>query len=125
MWKRSTNPVHAMTLCRVLFLLPIVALATLVHGADFLPQSKQTIVCFGDSITAMNQYGPMMQDMINDAFPQRDILVLNRGVSGDTARGALGRVDSDIVAAKPDWVLINFGYERSAQSFSGRVHRRQ
>ena len=110
-----------MKFARLLLLIPIFALGTLIHGADFMPQSKQTIVCFGDSITAMNQYGPMMQDMINDAFPERDILVLNRGVSGDTARGALGRVEADVVAVKPDWVLINFGMndqaDRSVEQF--------
>ena len=105
----------------LLIVIPLFVLGAAAHGTDFLPQSKQTIVCLGDSITAMNQYGPMMQDIINNAFPERDILVINRGVSGDTARGALGRIEADVVAAKPDWVLINFGMNdqgnRSVEQF--------
>lgn len=104
-----------------LVLMLSLALGVTANAQDFLPQAKHRIICFGDSITAMNKYGPMMQDMINTAFPERNIVVLNRGVSGDTAAGALKRVKIDITDAKPDWVLINFGMNdqdrRSVEEF--------
>ncbi len=83
--------------------------ASATHAADFKPQAGETIVCIGDSITAMNIYAPMMQDLINQAYPARGIVVVNRGVSGDTAKGALGRLDGDLAGLEPDWVLLNFG----------------
>ena len=83
--------------------------ASAAQAADFLPQTGETIVCVGDSITAMNIYAPMLQDLINRAYPDRRIMVVNRGVSGDTAKGALGRLDGDIAGLKPGWVLLNFG----------------
>lgn len=86
-----------------------IAIAAAAQAADFLPQAGETVVCIGDSITAMNIYAPMLQDLINRSYPDRRIVVVNRGVSGDTARGALGRLDGDLAGIKPGWILLNFG----------------
>ena len=94
---------------RISRLIAGILVASSSHAADFLPQAGETIVCIGDSITAMNIYAPMLQDLINQAYPDRGIVVVNRGVSGDTAKGALGRLDSDLAGLKPGWVLLNFG----------------
>lgn len=87
----------------------VLSLAAALHALEFQPQRGDTIVCVGDSITAMNVYAPMMQDMINQSYPDHGIVVLNRGVSGDTATGALGRLDADLAGTEADWVLLNFG----------------
>ena len=42
-------------------------------------------------------------------FPRVAITVLNRGVSGETARDMLARFDRDVIAEKPDLVLWQVG----------------
>ena len=76
--------------------------------ADFLPHAKHTIVCFVDSITGVRIYGQMMQDLTDRHFPERGITVLSRIISDDRAAPALARVGRDVIAGKPDWVLIDF-----------------
>ncbi|WP_263359757.1 arylesterase [Acidicapsa ligni] len=75
---------------------------------------QKTLVCFGDSITA--GYG--LNDAVKQAYPAvlerlltakgYSYRVVNRGVSGDTTKDALARVNS-IVALHPDVVLVEFG----------------
>lgn len=73
------------------------------------PLLNGTIVCLGDSITQGGQYARMLQDLLDQGLPGRGIRVLSRGISGETAAWSMKRIDEDVVAANPDWVLINFG----------------
>lgn len=67
------------------------------------------VVLLGDSITAPGHYAQIMQNMIEKRYPNRGVRILARGANGDTARGAHRRVEQDVVAWNPAWVLINFG----------------
>jgi len=74
---------------------------------------QKTLVCFGDSITA--GYG---LDSVNQSYPSAlerllaargyHYHVVNQGVSGNTTKDAVARVNS-IVALHPDVVLVEFG----------------
>jgi len=73
---------------------------------------EKTLVCFGDSITAgygldqSNSYPSALEKLLNGrGYHYR---VLNRGVSGDTTKDAVTRVNS-VVALHPDVVLVEFG----------------
>lgn len=59
------------------------------------------VVFFGDSIT--QGWGPKMKD----SFP--GLLVANRGISGDTTRGMLIRMDQDVLSLKPSAVVMLMG----------------
>lgn len=72
-----------------------------------------TIVCFGDSIT-------------NRGYPQElaELMganVYNAGVGGNTTKGALRRLESDVLQHKPDIVVISFG-TNDARISEPRVH---
>ncbi|UOR10430.1 GDSL-type esterase/lipase family protein [Halobacillus amylolyticus] len=67
------------------------------------------LVCFGDSITAQNsgymtpRLTSILQQHLSGWF------VLNEGVSGNTTRDALARIESDVLGQEPDLVTVLFG----------------
>ena len=68
------------------------------------------IVLFGDSITAgvINGFpSPLFSRMIRDALGTYEII--NRGGIGDQARTALTRLQTDVLSANPQVVVIFFG----------------
>ena len=76
---------------------------------DFLVGARENIIVLGDSITADGRYCQIIQDLIDQQFPDRRIRVQSRGASGDTVRRALTRLEDDVVRWRPDWVIINLG----------------
>ncbi len=61
-----------------------------------------TIVCFGDSLTAMGTW----PDAIAEYFSCR---VINAGVGGNTSVEGLARFERDVAPHHPDIVIIGFG----------------
>ncbi|MDD3586838.1 MAG: SGNH/GDSL hydrolase family protein [Thermoguttaceae bacterium] len=67
-------------------------------------------VCFlGDSITHAGLFHYYLYDYYVTRFPEANITFFNRGVGGDTASGAMRRLDDDVFAEKPDIVALMFG----------------
>ena len=62
---------------------------------------QQALVFFGDSIT--QGWG----DDFGGRFP--GVKVANRGISGDTSRGLLARVDTDVLALNPRGIVLLIG----------------
>jgi acyl-CoA thioesterase-1 len=82
--------------------------ATPVNAADARP----VIACFGDSLTAgrgidpVQSYPADLQRMLDEAgYHYR---VLNEGVSGDTTKDGVERVER-VLAGKPKIVVLEFG----------------
>src|ERR1700690_2774299 len=69
--------------------------------AQHLQQDQGAVVFLGDSITQM--WG----DDLGGSFP--GMRVANRGISGDTTRGVLIRLDEDVLALHPAAVVILIG----------------
>ena len=69
--------------------------------AQRVQQDQGAVVFLGDSITQM--WG----DDLDDSFP--GMKVANRGISGDTTRGVLIRLDKDVLALHPAAVVILIG----------------
>jgi len=69
--------------------------------ATQVERDQGAVVFLGDSIT--QGWG----DTMKNAFP--GMKVANRGISGDTTRGVLIRVDEDVLALKPAGVVILIG----------------
>jgi len=69
--------------------------------AEHVQADQKALVFLGDSIT--QGWG----DQMGGAFP--GVKVANRGISGDTTRGVLIRLQEDVLALKPSGVVILLG----------------
>lgn len=78
------------------------------------------IVFFGDSITDSNRdrsdasdlgcgYVKFAANKIKLLYPEVDLTILNKGVSGDRTVDLLARVDRDVVQERPDVVVMLIG----------------
>jgi lysophospholipase L1-like esterase len=68
------------------------------------------VVCFlGDSITHGGLYHKDIADFYALRFPERKIKMVNCGIGGDTAGGALGRLDWDVLVHQPTVIAIMLG----------------
>lgn len=85
----------------------VILLAALVYGEAF--RDGETVCFLGDSITNGGRYQRMIQDYYLTRFPGRTIWFVNAGRSGDTAGGALGRLQDDVIDTKPTSVAVMFG----------------
>ena len=92
--------------------------AQLPQTAPLLSAGRQpvTIVCLGDSITGvyyhsggLRAYPEMLEIALQRIYPQARVTVRNAGISGDTTRGALARLDRDVIAHRPQLVTVMFG----------------
>ena len=86
------------------------------------------IVFFGDSITDCerdrsdinslgNGYVKILADKLRPIYPDTDIELINKGVSGDEVGDLLARVDGDVIALKPDAVVIMIGINNTIHKF--------
>jgi lysophospholipase L1-like esterase len=71
------------------------------HFRELAPKQHGAIVFFGDSITQG------WSDDFRGKFP--NLNVANRGISGDTTRGLLARVDEDVLALTPRAIVLLIG----------------
>lgn len=78
------------------------------------------IIFFGDSITDAGRDRENKNDLGNGfvlfaanklrlLYPEKDLQVLNRGVSGDRTGDLLARIQQDVVEEKPDLVVLLIG----------------
>src|SRR5688572_6576438 len=74
------------------------------------------IVCIGDSITGVyyhtggrRAYPEILEVALHRAYPNARVQVINAGISGDTLKGGLARLDRDVLRHSPQLVTIMFG----------------
>ena len=89
-----------------------------LSAPEFLLPANSNVVLLGDSITAPGGYGQIMQDMIDARFPDCNVRILARGANGDTSHGAHRRVEKDVAAWQPSWVLVNFGINETRYGYT-------
>ena len=65
------------------------------------------IVCFGNSLTTCGGDGGRVSDILQDRFPGHTFV--NKGVGGESFVEAMQRFDNDVLAERPDVVLIELG----------------
>lgn len=86
------------------------------------------IVFFGDSITDCdrdrsdekslgNGYVKILADKLRPIYPDMDIQLFNKGVSGNEVCDLLARVQSDVIDLKPDAVVIMIGINNVIHQF--------
>lgn len=86
---------------------------------DFLIKENQKVVCIGDSITDCgrraefapfgNGYVKYFNDMLIAGYPEKNITVINKGISGNTIIDLENRWEDDVIYHKPDWLTILIG----------------
>ena len=73
---------------------------------------KVQLVALGDSLTYgwMTQYGFLdyLEILVNKKYPDSQLIIINKGVPGDTAGDGLHRVERDVIKLSPDLVFIQF-----------------
>ena len=72
-------------------------------------QAEQTVVFLGDSITWQNLYTTYIEQYFTARSPEKKIRFINRGVRGDTTAEAIARLERDVVADRPDVILVMLG----------------
>lgn len=80
----------------------------------------QNIICFGDSLTAGEGAGAGEDypSVLGKLLGQE---VINAGVSGDTSRDGLERLERDVLSRNPKLVIIEFG----ANDFFQQISRQE
>ena len=87
-------------------------------------ENGQSILFTGDSITDAGRKRPVGQGLwegvgngyvrtfdtlLNVLYPEYIFRILNTGCSGNTSKDLLARFDTDVIALKPDWVVLMIG----------------
>ena len=91
------------------------AMAILISGATASAQLKdgETIVFLGDSITQQgagdNGYVTLFRKSIEHARPDAGIKVIGAGIGGNKVPNLESRLDKDVLAHKPNTVVIYIG----------------
>lgn len=74
---------------------------------------NQIIVALGNSITEMGEsprgYVSLMRRVLAMVSPEKNIIIVNSGISGHKATDMQARFERDVVAYQPDWVTISVG----------------
>jgi lysophospholipase L1-like esterase len=91
---------------------------------DMILQANQTLVFFGDSITDsgrdrsnLTSFGNGYVAGVVERLQDRGIRFINAGLSGDTTRNLLVRLETDVIAHQPDWVSVAIGVNDVWRSF--------
>ncbi len=94
----------------------------------FYTESAVTIVAFGDSVTqgcfecyadrndgihtefdTKEAYSRKFVQILQTLYPRAQINLINSGISGDSTKKAIERIDFDVLRYKPDLVICCFG----------------
>lgn len=88
-----------------------------------LIEKNTKLLLFGDSVTDMNKkepgeglfeaigvgYAADLQSFLATSYPDYNIRVINKGVSGNTSRDLVARYEKDVVPYRPENLLICIG----------------
>ncbi|MCL2155747.1 MAG: SGNH/GDSL hydrolase family protein [Leptospirales bacterium] len=101
---------------------------------------KVKLVALGDSLTYgwMTQYGFLdyLEILVNKKYLNSQLLIINKGVPGDTAADGLHRVERDVIKLFPDLVFIQFAlndaysglsaneFQKNIESIIGKIKER-
>jgi lysophospholipase L1-like esterase len=93
-----------------LFLTILISAAGLTANAQTQPfKTGDRITFIGNSITEQGYYESYVWLYYMLHFPQRRIVILNRGIGGDVAKQMYERFDDDVVPANPTVICLTFG----------------
>jgi len=113
-WGRYLQtPAKATLMFRVhVVIFTMLALAsTMAHAEPPVPQfqSGDVVALIGDSITHGRKWHRYVYSYYLTRFPDRQVRFVNLGIAGDSAGGALRRLDWDILPNQPNVAAIFLG----------------
>ena len=93
-------------------------------------KAKQTIEFIGDSITDCGRREPLfaplgdgyvriIHDLLQAGYPELNLSVTNKGISGDTVLDLQARWKTDVMQVNPDWLFIYIGINDVWRFFDG------
>jgi lysophospholipase L1-like esterase len=93
-------------------------------------KAKQNIEFIGDSITDCGRrelafsplgdgYVHLIHDLLQAGYPELELNVINKGISGDTVLDLKSRWRSDALEISPDWLFIFIGVNDVWRYFEG------
>ena len=100
---------------------------------DIYGEPSVTIVFLGDSVTqgcfecykkadsietvfdAASAFGARLKYMLNLLYPKIQVNVIDSGISGDSAKGGLKRIERDVLRFAPDLVVVGFALNDSTR----------
>jgi lysophospholipase L1-like esterase len=82
-----------------------------IEWIDQIPiQNSDTIVAFGDSSTDdLQGWFEIFKHVLEITVPEADFRFINSGISNNTTADALRRMNRDVLAHEPDWVIVSLG----------------
>jgi len=84
-------------------------LAASTPAADFALRDRDTVVFLGDSITAARGYTKIVEHYTLMRYPERRVHFVNAGQGGDTATGAVQRLERDVFSRGATVLTVAFG----------------
>jgi lysophospholipase L1-like esterase len=82
-------------------------------------EDRQKIMFVGDSITDCdrrgvaapygNGYVSLVRNLLLARYPERQLVIVNQGIGGDTTRQLAARWEQDVIAERPDWLAVLIG----------------
>lgn len=73
-------------------------------------EEGDTIVALGDSITDdLQGWFNIFEQLLHQALPDKEFKLINSGLAYDTSTDALKRLNRDVLAHEPDWVIVALG----------------
>lgn len=122
------RPLKSFSLTSTLFVLTLAScsmgIALPMSAADISLESGDRIVFLGDSITQAGAgpggYVSLVREGLQAAHADLDLEVIGAGISGNRVPDLQKRLDRDVLAKKPDWVVIYIGINDVWHSTSGR-----
>ncbi len=76
------------------------------------------------STNVAHSYPALLQRELNDALPQADFAIINRGIGGQDAPEELARLDSDVLAIHPQMVIWQVGANGAVRDASPASFKR-
>ncbi len=81
-----------------------------------------TLAALGDSMTrgwlVRKGYLDYLEDMLHREYPGSRLRIVNEGIPGDTADCGLYRLETDILDANPDCVLVQYAINDASLGFT-------
>jgi lysophospholipase L1-like esterase len=94
--------------------LALVACATTARCQQLVLKDGDTVVFYGDSITAQRLYTKYVEEFLLTRYPQMHLRFVNAGIPGDTVHGGYAgtmaeRVQRDVAQFKPAMITVMLG----------------
>lgn len=100
-------------------------IAGFASAADFALRDGDTVVFLGDSITAAQTYGKVIENYTLLRFPDRKVRFINAGRGGDTAAGGLARLETDVFDRGATVLTVAYGFNDIGWGIKADAEHRQ